>query len=212
MIHKSAQTQTPIVVVTDGECQHDPQPQPLKSLYEECYSDSDSEDEPIVPAKSEEYIASDDSEASCSTEYEDDLPNITMSKERKFIVFESQLDVLLRRCQICGGIVEDSCMVKSCSGSMLNVSATCINGHDIKWDSQPIINRLPVGNLLVSAAILFSGNTFQRVCQIASFLKLQFFSHNTYYDIQRSYLFPLVNHTWKKKKGAYLNLLKMNKV
>lgn len=208
VIHKSAQTQTLIVVVKDGECQHDPQPQPLKTLYEECYSDSDSEDEPIVLDKSEDYIASDDSEASCSTEYEDDLPNITMSKERKFIVFESQLDVLLRQCQICGGIVEDSCMVKSCSGSMLTVSATCINGHDIKWDSQPLINRLPAGNLLVSAAILFSGNTFQRVCQIASFLNLQFFSPNTYYDIQRYYLFPLVNQTWEKEKRSILGSYK----
>ena len=87
---------------------------------------------------------------------------------------------------------------------MISVKLICVNGHATIWNSQPLINKMPAGNLLTSAAILFSGNTFSRVSQLASFLNLKFFSQTTYYDIQSRYLFPVVNKAWAEEKGELL--------
>ena len=87
---------------------------------------------------------------------------------------------------------------------MISVKLICVNGHATIWNSQPLINKMPAGNLLTSAAILFSGNTFSSVSQVASFFNLTFFSQITYYDIQSRYLFPVVNKAWAEEKGELL--------
>ena len=43
-------------------------------------------------------------------------------------------------------------------GSMVRIQQNCACGYHRIWDSQPMIGALPAGNLLMSAAILFSGN------------------------------------------------------
>ena len=73
-------------------------------------------------------------------------------KDRKFIVFELQL-LLFHRCHSCGQEVKlETCIV----GTMLVVSGTCPDGHVLKWQSQPMIKGIAAGNLLLSAAILYS--------------------------------------------------------
>ncbi|XP_070548761.1 uncharacterized protein [Ptychodera flava] len=117
--------------------------------------------------------------------------------DRKFIVFESCLDILFKRCSECGEIVTE--VSRSTNGSMLTVKMTCIRSHNVIWRSQPIINRMSVGNLLMAAAILFSGNTFNRIAQCFSFLNLTFFSEVTYLSTQNRYLFPVINTAWERE-------------
>ena len=94
-------------------------------------------------------------------------------------------------------------------GSMLSVKIRCINNHDdFCWTSQPMIKNMPAGNLLTSAAILFSGNTFSRIAQFASFLKLLFFSHSTFNNIQNKFLFPLVDKAWTEERSSVLEAIK----
>ena len=126
--------------------------------------------------------------------------------ERKFIVFESCLKLLLTICSICGAAICER--FEKTSGSMLSVRMTCINSHLTCWSSQPLIKNIASGNLLSSAAILFSGNTFSRIAQFASFLNLKFFSHTTYYNIQNKYLFPVVNKAWKEERTSELDAIK----
>ncbi|XP_064467324.1 uncharacterized protein LOC135378269 [Ornithodoros turicata] len=47
--------------------------------------------------------------------------------------------------------------VLSCVGSLLRVKCYCPDGHIFCWESQPYIANKPAGNVLLSAAILFSG-------------------------------------------------------
>ena len=81
--------------------------------------------------------------------------------ERKFIVYERQLDKLLYICKTCNSLCD---IEKSVTGSLVTVTTICPNNHISKWSSQPVIGELPEGNLLISAAILFSvetlGSTF----------------------------------------------------
>ncbi|XP_056021462.1 uncharacterized protein LOC130054759 [Ostrea edulis] len=77
-------------------------------------------------------------------------------QSRKFVVFEECLDQLLNQCVACG----HKCVTnKTVVGSMLSVSRICVCGESFTWKSQPLIGSMPVGNLVLSAAILISGSS-----------------------------------------------------
>ena len=87
----------------------------------------------------------------------------------------------------------------------------CVNNHLTCLNSQPLIKNIAAGNVLSSAAILFSGNTFSHIAQFASFLNLKFFSLTTFYNItQNKYFFPVVNKTWKEERSSVLDEVKSN--
>ena len=62
-----------------------------------------------------------------------------------------------------------------------------------------MVKKKPLGNLLMAASILFTGNTFAVVSRFASCFNLQFFSESVYYNTQQKYLFPVVNEAWEAK-------------
>ena len=61
---------------------------------------------------------------------------------------------------------------------------SCQNGHTITWRSQPLLNKTPLGNLLISAAALRSGNTFTKMENFTKALSLLMFSQSVYNRIQ----------------------------
>ena len=67
---------------------------------------------------------------------------------------------------------------------------------------------MEAGNLLLSAGILFTGNTFSRVCDIASLINLQFFCETEYLRIRDKYLFPVINMFWEEEKNRVIFDLK----
>ena len=92
------------------------------------------------------------------TETDDEYFNDTApAMEKKYIVFESQLHKLFKICQHCGSPIDNTSQENQ--GSMVTVTANCLNGHSVSWQSQPLINGTATGNILIPAAILFSGNT-----------------------------------------------------
>ena len=131
------------------------------------------------------------------------------SQERKFIVFESSLDQLIAKikCPVCGK--PQSNLKKTLVGSMVKVHTECLDDHTIlNWNSQPLLGRMPSGNLLCSAATLFSGETFQHMKNFADFLRLEFIGKTTFFEIQREILLPVVDTAFKshiKKVREELN-------
>ena len=111
--------------------------------------------------------------------------------DKKYLVFSNCLDQLRNCCPKCGVVVTGH--KKKTTGSILSDEMTCLDGHNTHWDSKPIIKRKPVGNLLLAASILFTGNTFASVSQLASCLNLQFTSESVFYDTQQRFLFPVLN-------------------
>jgi len=67
----------------------------------------------------------------------------------KFIVFKSQLLMLFQPCHTCGLKAE----LKASNAGMHR------DRHILHWQSQPTINHMPAGNLLLAAAILLCGLT-----------------------------------------------------
>ena len=186
------------------------------TLFEQVYpSDEESENDPPVSPLAvddddddEEYKCEMSDKAGSSSDDTDYELDSEEHPERKFLVFESCLKLLLNFCSKCGGTILES--TETTSGSMLSVKMLCVNNHLTCWNSQPLIKNIAAGNLLSSAAILFSGNTFSHIAQFASFLNLKFFSHTTYYNIQKKYLFPVVNKAWKEEKSSVLDEVKSN--
>ena len=66
----------------------------------------------------------------------------TADCEKKFIVFDSCLSKLLKRCPECGEVIAQC--EKKTTGSMLPVQLTCHSGHMINWDSQPATTKVLV--------------------------------------------------------------------
>ena len=126
--------------------------------------------------------------------------------QRKFVFFENCLDCLFQFCPQCCQPVLESEVVKVLKGSFLSVNYTCSQGHANTWHSQPLLNRMPAGNLLLSAAILFSGSTYSKFAHLAHILNLSIMVERTYHSIQAKYLFPIVHETWMIHQEIYARL------
>ena len=79
-------------------------------------------------------------------------------------------------------------------GTSVLIEWKCANGHSGKFYSshRGDGDSLLANNLQASAAILFSGNNFEKIGKLAGFLGLSVISKTTYYRAQRIYLIPAV--------------------
>ena len=189
---RSVETQTENEVITD----EDVLDSPTKSLSSVDCSDREMEEE--------EYSLSNEEE---ETDSENEVAQLPVS-ERKFIVYEEQLDQLLCccLCPLCKGPVTSAS--KRTVGSMVVVNLTCLNGHKHSWQSQPCVNGRPEGNLLIAAAILFSGNTYEHASGMARLLRLSFIGKSLFYALQEKVLFPIVGQAWKINQAAVIDTVR----
>ncbi|XP_043926603.1 uncharacterized protein LOC122801130 [Protopterus annectens] len=126
--------------------------------------------------------------------------------QKKFIVFEACLDNLLMKliCPVCRAA---ACEIekKTILGTFVCVKVSCFNGHEIlSWESQPLLGRMPAGNLMSAAAVLFSGTTYAHISRFCAYIGVEFIGKTTYYDIQSQYLFPVVQFHWHEQQKELL--------
>ena len=94
---------------------------------------------------------------------------------------------------------------------MITVKISCMSGHTVTWESQPRVKGTAAGNLLIIAAIVFSGNTYKHTADFAKHLNLQFVCSSSYYRIQKNFIFPVVQKAWKKNQAEVVKQLKQSK-
>ncbi|KAL3212141.1 hypothetical protein MRX96_000783 [Rhipicephalus microplus] len=83
--------------------------------------------------------------------------------EAKYLVFDSCLMALFERCRS----RQAACRVqKETDESLLRITATCLLQHVWSWESQPMLKRKAMGNILLAGAILFSGSNPKRVLRL----------------------------------------------
>ena len=114
------------------------------------FSSEENEDE---KDNDQDYVYSESSESS-----DEDVQ--TLVNERKFIVFESKPDQLFITCKECGSLCE---IEKNHTRSMVKIKTVCCNNHIFEWRSQPDLNNLPAGNVLIPSAIVFTGGTYEPI-------------------------------------------------
>ena len=124
------------------------------------------------------------------------------AKERKFIVFESELDTLFFHCDKCCTCttIKQSNIGKKVIGTMLQVTANCECGDIRVWHSQPMSNTMPPGNLILASAILFSDSNPCKVLNLMRHAGVQFFSKRTFNYMQTAYVVPVINSVWEVKQ------------
>ena len=76
------------------------------------------------------------------------------------------------------------------------------------WESQPYIGNTPAGNILTSAAILYSGTLPSKAFRMFRVLDLCMMSQKTFFRHQRKYLQPAVSCVWKHSQELILTTLK----
>ncbi|XP_077548369.1 uncharacterized protein LOC144161607 [Haemaphysalis longicornis] len=124
----------------------------------------------------------------------------TPQDQRKFLVFESNLRELLAVCRICHKPCQNDFKVL---GSMVRVNSKCPDPTcpGTTWQSQPLLGDKAAGNVLLAAAILFSGCPVAASSRALQSIKIQTITERTYFNYQRGYLLPAV------KKLAVMSVL-----
>ena len=131
--------------------------------------------------------------------------------EPKYIVYETELLRLFETCPICGeptsGEIDQR--VNTGWGSMVRIVQNCVNcEHSRTWNSQPMRGNLPLGNLMLSAAIIYSGSKVSQVLRLAKIFSLKMFSRETFHRHQNSYLIPSIITGWKVEQATLLEELR----
>ena len=85
---------------------------------------------------------------------------------------------------------------------------SCPYDHEYTWYSQPLVGKAGAGNLLLSAAIVFSGATYTTFANIASSLNLVIFCEQLFYKIQQTRIFPLVTSYYHMTQIVTAELLR----
>ena len=77
------------------------------------------------------------------------------------------------------------------------------------WDSQPSIgDNVPVGNVMMSCAILFGGGSPAKVLKIMRHMNVPTIGYSTFMAHQKKYLHPAVDRTYKHHQSTLLNDIK----
>ena len=133
-------------------------------------------------------------ESEHETDCEIDNSPVDVLHEQKFIVFQTNLEALMKFCQSCGSPVTHFEKLTQNEGSAVTYKIYCHKGCTYTWHSQPSI-----GNTMVSASILITGNTFTKVSAFAKAMNLKFIAASTYDVHQKDTLIPVINQAWKEE-------------
>lgn len=120
-------------------------------------------------------------------------------------MFESCLLSLFSSCPLCNKRIDPALYT---NGTFLCVTQICEDcEYNHKWYSQPLIKRVPAGNLLLSAAILFAGAQPTKVLRVLDLMKCATFKPWTFYDHQKSYLHAAISNVWNRHQTQYMEVL-----
>ena len=65
-----------------------------------------------------------------------------------------------------------------------------------KWSSQPAVRMSNICDFLLPAAVVCSGNNFEKIKLLFKVLNPQCISSTTFYNIQRLYVIPAIQEYW----------------
>ena len=123
------------------------------------------------------------------------------------MVYLSHLLTLFTECRSCNQHCKGE--VAKQMGTFISIKQECHHcGHTWKRNSQPFIKDVPAGNILLSAAILFSGSTPTKSLHLLKCLQVACISERTFHHHQTKYLAPSIIHVWKHSQQALLSKCK----
>ena len=126
-------------------------------------------------------------------------------------MFRSYLLSLFTACRSCHQLCTGE--VAQQMETFISIKQACSHcGHVWMWNSQPFIKNIPTGNILLSAAILFSGSTPTKVLHFLNCLRVACITDRTFYLHQRQYLEPSVQSVWNHKQQQLLSACELKRL
>ncbi len=124
-------------------------------------------------------------------------------KETKYIIFHNQLLLLLSICHFClSSNITVSSVLK---GSMLIAVIKCSHCKSIwEWCSQPKIRGYAAGDILLSGAILFSGNLPKKSLRLLKSINIPCQSARSFFRHQNNHIHYVVTHLWNAQQHELL--------
>ncbi|XP_071950193.1 uncharacterized protein [Antedon mediterranea] len=166
----------------------------------------DNDDDYIPSDTSNSSIELDEGESDDSNNFEYEL-----NHEVKYVVFRSMLLSLFTLCQLCGK--KGAKAATTCIGTLIIINQTCrACDGSFQWKSQPYIGAIPAGNLLLSAAILFSGALPSKALKLLRFWGVTIYERHTFFRHQNKFLIPAVNNLWDRKQTDLLRVARQSEV
>ena len=130
---------------------------------------------------------------------------LELSQKQKVIAtLDKVMELIPKQCKICGEIVT---VQRTMSGAVVTIQWNCTNGHADSWTSSEVLavknnQKVFVNNVQLEAAILLSGNNFQKFNLLAKFLGLSSISESLFYRVQKLYCNPAIQNMWSNVKEA----------
>lgn len=144
-------------------------------------------------------------ESTCST-LEPDNP-LPTEKQPTYLVFESALMLLFCTCFACKSRFA-TISEKYTIGSLLHIKQVCSQcNNTFTWDSQPYIRNVPAGNILTSAAILYTGSLPAKALRLFKSLNCTTITRKTFFRHQKHYLQPAISLTWERHQRKVVSEL-----
>lgn len=113
---------------------------------------------------------------------------------------------LFKYCKKCHQEVGD--ITKETNGSMLKITQHCSNCEHVRhWSSQDTISSIPIGNLLLSSAILLCGLLPRKALRLLQFLNCQSFTPRTYFHHQK-HVIRAIKETFRVEQANILQSLR----
>lgn len=129
-----------------------------------------------------------------------------LHEEPKYIVFKSKLWELFQSCPVC--CLPCSVRENYTRGTMIQVEQNCPNCKFNKvWNSQPQIKNIAIGNILLSAAITFSGLSPTKCLRLLGSMGLATISATTLKVHNNLYIHPTVWTVWQQEQDAVITQL-----
>ena len=130
-------------------------------------------------------------------------------EQKRFIVYESALVLLLSVCCVC--LQGTQVFLRQRRGSFVVFQEVCGNGHRREWTNQPMDGFIPHGNLHMAMSILFSGCSATKCLTFLRSFRIPSINMRTFTMIQKSYLVPAVREVYYSVVSSQckINILSM---
>lgn len=120
---------------------------------------------------------------------------------------ESSLLSLFQFCPLCWSECERT--VNARRGTKITVLQKCLFCSLSKlWDSQLSVGDIPVGNIMMSSAILFAGGSPAKILKVMKRMNVPTTAYSTFMHHQKPYLHPAVERTYRQQQSTLLNEIK----
>ena len=131
-------------------------------------------------------------------EVESSRQSLPVDQQTTYLVFETSLLLLFSTCMFCSS--HSTSIKKQIIGTFLKVIQWCNKCKRKRiWESQPYIGTIPAGNILTSAAILYTGALPSQALRIFNILNCCTINRESFFRHQREFLQPTIASLWNQQ-------------